>query len=1344
MTSQVQLLTQGPVGTLDSTQLISGQSATVINAQENITYELRDLNTNVAPQHVQFTRNNNNLEISLEGSEGATDLIISDYFILSNPPVFVGLAENGSYYNFVPHSGLETDLLWELEEGDEIYQSLGYDNLVFTFPWWPVIAGVGAIAGAALIAGGSDESNAEIIDDTSPTIFIDDFITNDNTPALSGSIDDPTATVVVTINGIDYSAINNGNGTWTLPDDSIAELIDGESVITVIAIDAAGNVGTNTGTILVDTEAPNTPTIAPTDGMIITGTAEAGSTVEVDVDGDGITDYTTVADSAGNWSVTPDSPLADGTEVSATATDAAGNTSGPATETVDSTAPNMPTIAPTDGTIITGTAEAGSTVEVDVDGDGITDYTTVADSAGNWSVTPDPALIDGTAVSATATDAAGNMSGPATETVDSTAPNTPVINPTDGTIITGTAEAGSTVEVDVDGDGIADYIRVADSAGNWSVTPDSPLADGTEVNATATDAAGNTSVATSEIVDALAPDAPTINPTDGTGVSGTAEPGSTVEVDVDGDGIADYTTTANPDGTYEVVFDTPLDDGTVISVTSIDAAGNSTTAILVDAQAPDIPVVDPTDGTEITGTAEAGSTVEVDVDGDGIADYTTVADSAGNWSVTPDSPLADGTEVNATASDAAGNTSGPATETVDSTAPNMPTIAPTDGTIITGTAEAGSTVEVDVDGDGIADYITVADSAGNWSVTPDSPLADGTEVSATATDAAGNTSSPATETVDALAPDAPVINTTYGITLDGTAEAGTIVNIDIDDDGTVDYTVTTGENGIWTVDLGDTVIPVDTIITATATDAAGNVSNESAAETVRDGSPVVLNEDGLSELDPSFVGLNLIGALDVGNQQVVSVFDPDSNLESIVIDSSGLQDSVNDVIAGASGLVTTLTGITDLIDPTLGAGLNDLLANLTTGGVVTLSDAVAEELGLSYVIDADGKITITALDGGIVNNVSANELLATMQITDVVGVIEDDILASISSNPALQALYDNPITGIPLNLAIDTLLDGLDISSALTASQILSGIDVTASDTAGNVTNQTISDIIDVDVLASGLVPGLDNLLGGGSNGQGVYEGTSGDDVIDQSASTENVSIYGFAGNDTLTGGIGNDLLSGGEGNDSLTGGLGNDELRGGTGADTLNGGDGNDRLIDGNDINDIILGGDGDDTIELQSSNFNSVDGGLGNDTLQLDGTFNFTEAGLQSASITNIESIDLGHDNVANTLSLSADIVEALTDVDDELIISGNGNDTVDMSGAVLEGTIEIDGITYNTYGLGGTTVNVEEGVNVNVDADAAAPVSAVNVADEIQTFDVVSYSIHNEEYTTNYVEDDVNVIV
>ncbi|WP_332606440.1 hypothetical protein, partial [Acinetobacter sp. ESBL14] len=52
-------------------------------------------------------------------------------------------------------------------------------------------------------------------DVTAPIVTVDDDLSNDATPALTGTVNDPTATIVVTVDGVNYPAVNNGDGTWT-------------------------------------------------------------------------------------------------------------------------------------------------------------------------------------------------------------------------------------------------------------------------------------------------------------------------------------------------------------------------------------------------------------------------------------------------------------------------------------------------------------------------------------------------------------------------------------------------------------------------------------------------------------------------------------------------------------------------------------------------------------------------------------------------------------------------------------------------------------------------------------------------------------------------------------------------------------------------------------------------------------------------------------------------------------------------------------------------------------------------------------------------------------------------
>ncbi|MCE7511234.1 Ig-like domain-containing protein, partial [Alloalcanivorax xenomutans] len=523
--------------------------------------------------------------------------------------------------------------------------------------------------------------------------------TNDTTPTLTGTAE-AGSTVTIFQDGTEIgSTTADASGNWSFAPTALA---DGDYSFTATATDEANNVSDPSPAfdLTVDTAAPQV-TVEPSDGSVLAGTAEAGSTVEVDTNGDGTPDYTVEADADGNWSVAPDAPLAHETEVSVTATDAAGNTSDPVTTIVDenlndTTPPAAPTIAEvvddvapgTDPVLtggstndttptLTGTAEAGSTVAIFQDGTEI--GTATADGSGNWSFTPATELAEGDySFTATATDAAGNTSDPSTAfelNVDTTAPAAPTVDPTDGTTLTGTAEAGSTVDVDVDGDGTPDYTVEADGDGNWSVTPDAPLADGTEVSVTASDPAGNTSDPVTTIVDenlndttppVVTLDAVVTNDSTPELTGTVDDPDASIVVSVGGN---DYVATNNGNGTWTLADgDLPaLTDGDyTVTVTGSDGAGNEGTAtgtVTIDTVAPEV-TVEPSDGALLTGTAEAGSTVEVDTNGDGTPDYTVEADADGNWSVTPDAPLADGTEVSVTATDEAGNTSDPVTTTV--------------------------------------------------------------------------------------------------------------------------------------------------------------------------------------------------------------------------------------------------------------------------------------------------------------------------------------------------------------------------------------------------------------------------------------------------------------------------------------------------------------------------------------------------------------------------------------------------------------------------------------------------------------------------------------------------------
>ncbi|MDC4595704.1 Ig-like domain-containing protein, partial [Acinetobacter baumannii] len=706
-----------------------------------------------------------------------------------------------------------------------------------------------------------NDTQTYTLDTTAPTVVLEDVSTNDNTPALTGTVSDPSATVVVTIDGVDYPAVNNGDGTWTLADNTLPVLTDGSHTVTVTATDAAGNKGTDTGVVTVDTAAPNTGTVnfsidsVTADNVInaseasgnvtVTGVlknvpADAANTV-VTVVINGQTYTATVDSTAGTWTVSvPGSELtadADKTiDAKVTFTDAAGNSSSvndTQTYTLDTTAPDAPVINPVNGTDpITGTAEPGSTVTVTYP-DGST-ASVVAGPDGSWSV-PNPGLNDGDEVEAIATDPAGNPSLPGTATVDAVGPNTDGVNFTVDSVtsdnvinaseasgnvtVTGVlknvpADAANTV-VTVVVNGQTYTATVDSTAGTWTVSvPGSELtadADKTiDAKVTFTDAAGNSSSVNDTqtyTLDTTAPDAPVINPVNGTDpITGTAEPGSTVTVTYPDGSTASVV--AGPDGTWTVP-NPGLNDGDTVAVTE-DPAGNTSgpATAVVDAVAPTVALDDvlTNDSTPaLTGTvSDPTATVVVNVDG---VDYPAVNNGDGTWTLADNTlpTFADGPHtITVTATDAAGNVgTDTGVVTVDTTAPAAPVIDPVNGTDpITGTAEPGSTVTVTYPDGSTASVVAGPD--GTWTV-PNPGLNDGDTVAVTE-DPAGNTSGPATAVVDAVAPTVAlddVLTNDSTPALTGTVSdptATVVVNVD-----GVDYPAVNNGDGTWT--LADNTLP---------------------------------------------------------------------------------------------------------------------------------------------------------------------------------------------------------------------------------------------------------------------------------------------------------------------------------------------------------------------------------------------------------------------------------------------------------------------------------------------------------------------------------------------------------
>jgi hypothetical protein len=99
-------------------------------------------------------------------------------------------------------------------------------------------------------------ASGQLTNATPPIVALGTTVTNDATPPLTGTIDDPTAAVVVTVCGADYPATNDGHGTWTLADNTLATLPDGTYRVMVEATNTLDIQGTCSALLVVDAAAP--------------------------------------------------------------------------------------------------------------------------------------------------------------------------------------------------------------------------------------------------------------------------------------------------------------------------------------------------------------------------------------------------------------------------------------------------------------------------------------------------------------------------------------------------------------------------------------------------------------------------------------------------------------------------------------------------------------------------------------------------------------------------------------------------------------------------------------------------------------------------------------------------------------------------------------------------------------------------------------------------------------------------------------------------------------------------------------------------------------------------------
>ncbi|EHO5905794.1 BapA prefix-like domain-containing protein [Salmonella enterica] len=928
--------------------------------------------------------------------------------------------------------------------------------------------------------------------------------TDDTTPTLRGTTD-IGSTVEVFIDGDSAGfATVDASGNWIF--EIATPLSESTHYFTVQATNANGPGGLSAPVgITVDLSAPAQPVItSATDdvpGMTgtldngaltndsrptLNGTGEAGATIRI-LD-NGVEIGSATVDQSGNWRFTPNAPLESNAHIfTAVATDPAGNSGQPSdgfTLNIDAQAPDVPVITsviddnnqptvpvlPGQSTddrqpILNGTGEPGATITIFDNGTPL--GTAQVGENGSWTFPVPRNLSEGSHnLTVSATDPAGNtsaVSAPWTIVVDITPPAIPVLtsvvddqpgitgNLVSGQLtndatptLNGRGEAGATINVYLDGNPASIGTTTVNSDGTWSFTPQTPLANGSHTfTLSATDPAGNSSAVSSGFVltiDATPPAAPVIA------------------------SVADNTA----------------------PVTGIVPNGGSTNETR------------PT----LSGTGEAGTTISI-YNGSALVG-TAQVQANGSWSFTPSTSLGAGVwNLTATATDAAGNTSA-ASEirsfTIDTTAPAAPVIDTVyDGTgpitgnlssgqitdearpVISGTRETNTTIRLYDNGTLLAEI--PADNSSSWRYTPDASLATGNHViTVIAVDAAGN-ASPVSDSVnfvvDTTPPLTPVITSVSddqapGLgtiangqntndptpTFSGTAEAG--ATITLYENGTVIGTTTAQPDGAWSVSTS-TLASGTHVITAVATDAAGNSSPNSTAFTLTVDTTAPQTPILTSVVDDVAGGVTgnlangqitndnrptLNGTAEAGS--VVSIYDGDTLL------------GVTSANASGAWSFTPTTGLNDGTR-TLTVTATDPAGNVSpaTSGFTIVVDTLAPTVPLITSIVDD----VPNNTGAIGNGQSTNDTQPTLN-----GTAEANSAVSIFDNGALVATVNANASGNWSFTPTGNLTEG---SHAFTA---------TATNANGTGSVSTAATVI-VDTLAPGTPSGTLSADGGSLSG---------------------------------------------------------------------------------------------------------------------------------------------------------------------------------------------------------------------------------------------------------------------
>lgn len=1158
------------------------------------------------------------------------------------------------------------------------------------------------------------------------------------------------------------------------------------------------------------------------------------ATLEVDLNGDGSYETQTVVSAQGSWQLTTASPLTDGQQLRLRAVDAAGNPS-----TVLNTQAlvlTTPSLANSRGADLYGRSAPGSVVQIDLNDDGVADTQALAAvGTGVWRHTPASVLAAGLRVSVWNSDGAGHQSNTSSTLIDATAPALASLTQATTSQFAGQAPAGSFINLSLGSD---TQIITVPASGAWSHTLTPALAAGTDVQVRNFDDNGTLLAEITVPADGAAPAAPTATVVDPRTLTGTAEPGAQIRLDIGANDSIDSTVTAGFDGRWSATLPSAQTNGQSVRITATDPAGQTsapTTVTMPDSTAPQLASATPPDNGFVAfndnlllvfdETVRLGSSGVIRLRSlDGGTDLSfNVNDSQAGLSISGSTltinPASDlpvnrryAVQIDAGAIvDAAGNPFA-GFDANNLTSLDFTTRLPPVQLSAVGSGTRGFTLTGALDNDWLstAALTSVADFNGDGldDLAVSTVGQDGDEAAnndTTRTYVLFGSSTPASlDLRDGLGSQGVLIQ---GDTPAMEAPAKLAAAGDINGDGLADLVIA-NPFGDANANNGGNIHVVFGRSSGTLALSAlgaggfmlhGNTVNGLSGVDVA--SPGDMNGDGLADLairtlnsdadagTPGAIHLlygqtNLAGSSiavsDIGASRAGFVIQPEGNAsatEDYALSMSAAGDvngdGLADLLIGSpmdasqgidAGRAYVVFGSSGTASP---LALSALAAGTSPRGFMIRSAAVSDAQ-TGYAVNAAGDVNgdgladliigAPGMDGPADRSGAAYVVWGRSQTS----VVELSAISSAGNGAGLQIVAENQVNsalGISVASAGDVNHDGLadvlvgayfkDISSRVEGrSYIVFG---TTSDAPVDLASITAGDTSRgqrIDGGLDGARSGRNVAHAGDLDGDGLSDLLIGSYLADTAGRTNNGTVHALLGDarylngNVQQGDASAQTLTGTSGAETLLGGAGADRLISHGGADRLIGGAGDDQLVLSPGMLTALTAGFGQGGNNGQLA---GVDGGGGTDTLVLSGgmaldlpTITTTPGG---SRITSIERIDMLEDSAANTVTiapmqivhlagmnqihagldwLDGTLALAAIEPRHQLVLDGQAGDRVVLEAAedgvvwLASGTVQHSGLAYQVFHHPEIAVQVFVRSGVTVDTPAATGAASVDLKD------------------------------